>query len=158
MGQFWTSNSHFLVLWKERKLTKRGRNWRLFKNLKWRWLALTCWFFSVLSRDLIVSARWNWRAKEIRSDSGSGLTVAGSGLEPVSSGLRSASSPAKHGRSLSMAVRTLGWTMIGSGGDDVKFSVDTFERFSFDASASLTSLPSSIEPLAMKKRNDYSKL
>ena len=55
--------------------------------------------------------------------------------------------PARQGSSFSMAVKTLGCAMIGSGGDDVRFSVDTFERFSFVASASLVSPLSSMEPL-----------
>ena len=48
-----------------------------------------------------------------------------------------------------MAVKTLGCAMIGSGGDDVKFNDDTFDRFSFVESVSFAGSPplSSMEPL-----------
>ncbi len=93
----------------------------------------TCWFFSIRIKDLIISARWNWSVNVIRSNSGSVL-------EPDSD-------PERHGRSFSIAVRTLGWTTIGSGGNDVKFKEVTLERFSLGESVSLVSPLSSIELL-----------
>ena len=130
--------SHDLKNQKKRSLQMSFIVWQMCITC---WLNVeksTCWFFSIRIKDLIISARWNWRVNVIRSNSGSVL-------EPDSD-------PERHGSSFSIAVRTLGWTTIGSGGNDVKFKEVTLERFSLGESVSLVSPLSSIELL---KKNCY---